>query len=132
MKTIPTFLTGINLLTGAKARAAWANQSVRCPCGSYGDVSESLSGTCQDMPAEWLGCDNPTHAGQALGRPLVFRTAGQIRAKEKELAEANSPVTVAHNHRVLMRDRTGVSICGRGNNRQLSPAPCGNVEGEKL
>lgn len=75
-KRIPTFRQGDKLLTFAEARKAWAEQTARCACGSCGDTDHSISGTCKDMPAEWLGCDNCS--GQALGRPLVYRLPSQM------------------------------------------------------
>ncbi len=76
-KRIATFRAdGRQLLKDNTAREAWASQNVRCNCGSYGDRSESISGTCNDMPAEWLGCTNCT--GQALGRPLIYRLPSQM------------------------------------------------------
>lgn len=76
-KAIPTFRHGGILLTGDAAKKAWADQTARCGCGSYGDESEAISGTCKDMPAEWLGCTNCS--GQALGRPLVYRLPSQMQ-----------------------------------------------------
>lgn len=76
MKTIPTFKKNGDLLTGHEAREAWAGQSARCNCGSYGDESEAIHGSAGDMPAVWLGCTNCD--GTALGRPLVMRTQSQI------------------------------------------------------
>lgn len=76
MTTKPTFRQGDRLLIGADAIAAWEAQSVRCACGSYGDKENAISGSCKDMPAKWLGCDNCD--GTALGRPLVYRVQSQI------------------------------------------------------
>lgn len=73
---IPTFRRGDTLLVGQEARAAWAAQSARCGCGSYGDAEEAISGSCKNMPAQWLGCTNCN--GSALGRPLVYRLKSQM------------------------------------------------------
>lgn len=81
---IPTFRTRDALLTGSNAIAAWSQQRIRCNCGSYGDEANSISGSCNDMPAKWLGCDNCT--GQAVGRPLVYRLANQLKAANQTLA----------------------------------------------
>ena len=75
-KRIPTFRQGEKLLTGASAREEWKTQTARCGCGSHGDEKNSISGSSNDMPAEWLGCDNCT--GRALGRPLVYRLPSQL------------------------------------------------------
>lgn len=80
---MPTFRNEVGtLLIGQDAKKAWAEQSARCNCGSYGDVEHSISGTCSDMPAEWLGCDNCR--GCAVGRPLVYRLPSQIAAARSE------------------------------------------------
>ena len=79
MNQIQTFRRSGHLLTGAEARKAWADQEVRCACGDYGDAENTIAGTVDGLPAEWLGC--PNCAGQAVGRPLVFRRpCGQNRA----------------------------------------------------
>lgn len=83
MTTIPTFTQDGKLLIGTDATKAWASQAVRCGCGDYGDKSEAVSGSCHDMPAEWLGCTNCS--GHALGRPLIYRTQSQIAARRREL-----------------------------------------------
>lgn len=83
MKTQPTFVIDGKLLVGHEAKDAWAAQSVRCACSSYGDADHSISGSCSDMPAEWLGCTNCR--GQALGQPLVYRLQSQINAKRADL-----------------------------------------------
>ena len=75
-KRVPTFRHNNTLLTGPAAKKTWADQSVRCACGSSGDPANSISGTCKNMPAEWLGCSNCT--GQAVGRPLVYRLPSQF------------------------------------------------------
>lgn len=75
-KQIPTFRKNGSLLTGKEARMAWEAQDARCNCGSGGDAAHAISGTCKDMPAQWLGCDNCT--GQAIGRPLVYRLPSQM------------------------------------------------------
>ena len=74
-KRLPTFRADSELLIGSAAVHAWKTQRVRCNCGAYGDAENSISGTCNDMPAKWLGCDyHPT----AVGRPLVYRLQCQI------------------------------------------------------
>jgi hypothetical protein len=75
-KRIATFRKDDELLTGEKARAAWAAQRVRCACRSYGDQQHSIGGTCEDLPAVWLGCTNCR--GQALGYPMVYRLPSQM------------------------------------------------------
>jgi len=77
MKRIPTFRLKDKVLTGAEARKAWASQNVRCACGDYGDVENTIAGSCNDMPAEWLGC--PNCSGTALGRPMIFRLPSHVR-----------------------------------------------------
>jgi hypothetical protein len=84
-KAIPTFVNNGELLTGVAARDTWADQTARCNCGSYGDTEHAIAGTCNDMPAKWLGCDN-CH-GSAVGRPIVFRLSSQITAKRVELSK---------------------------------------------
>ncbi len=80
MKRIATFHAADGfLLTGRAARKAWASQSVRCACGTYGDEDYAIDGTCRDMPARWLGCDNCR--GRALGYPLVFQLPSQMEEK---------------------------------------------------
>ena len=78
MKRTATIKINGQMLTGREATKAWRNQSARCNCGSYGDASEAISGTCSDMPAKWLGCTNCS--GKALGLPLVYRLPSQIEA----------------------------------------------------
>jgi len=79
MKRIATFAPAPErLLCGRAAIAAWRSQSVRCPCGYCSDPRRAVSGSAGDMPAKWLGCDNPGHHGQALGQPLVYRLPSQM------------------------------------------------------
>ncbi len=78
MKKRATFLVESTLLTDAAAVTAWREQAVRCPCGHRGDAEHAVAGAAGDMPAKWLGCANPTHAGQALGRPLIYRLPSQM------------------------------------------------------
>ena len=58
-------------LKGKEAHVAWAAQNCRCACGCLGDESHSISGSCGDKPAAWLGCHYC--AGTALGQPIVKR-----------------------------------------------------------
>lgn len=58
-------------VSGKAARKAWADQAVRCACGSYGCVDAAVSGSAGLDRARWLGC--PSCSGTALGRPLVWR-----------------------------------------------------------
>lgn len=88
METQPTFARNGILLVGREAVEAWSSQTARCNCGSYGGGEDAISGSCHDMPAKWLGCDNCV--GQALGRPLVYRVPSQIATKRSELAATRS------------------------------------------
>lgn len=81
MKTQLTFRAGDQLLIGAAAKQAWADQSARCNCGCGGVSSETISGTCSGLSAEWMSC--PNCSGQAVGRPLVYRTVSQISAAKR-------------------------------------------------
>lgn len=73
-KRVQTFRRG-EILVGAEAREAWAAQIIRCGCGSCGNADAAVSGSCYDMPAEWLGCQN---CGNAIGRPLIYRLPSQM------------------------------------------------------
>lgn len=77
MTKTATFRIDGKVLTGSEAKTAWAAQSAKCACGSYGDTAHAISGTCEDSPAKWLGCANCS--GQAVGGPLIYRTAAQIK-----------------------------------------------------
>ena len=72
-RLISTFST----LAGRDAEQAWRDQEIRCACGSHGAASRAIAGEVGNKPAKWLGCTNPSHAGQALGEPLVYRLPSQ-------------------------------------------------------
>lgn len=73
---LPTFKKVDTLLVGQAAIETWRLQVVRCGCGSFGSEDSSISGSCTNMPAKWLGC--PNCRGMALGFPLVYRMKSQM------------------------------------------------------
>ena len=80
MRRQPTFRDSEdNLLIGRAAVSAWSAQRVRCACGTYGGRAGAVSGTCNDMPAKWLGCDHCS--GSAVGYPLVYRSTTDVLAE---------------------------------------------------
>ena len=74
-RLIPTF----SIRLGRDAEQAWRDQEIRCACGSRGDAEQAIAGEVGGMPAKWLGCSNPSHTGQALGEPLIYRLPSQMR-----------------------------------------------------
>jgi hypothetical protein len=77
----PTFRSQAGvLLVGTSALEAWKAQIARCNCGRLATAEAPVTGQCNDMPAQWIGCSGCS--GQALGRPLVWRTESQIKACE--------------------------------------------------
>jgi hypothetical protein len=76
-KRIPTFRRQDQLLTSTEAVEAWAGQATRCNCGGPGDSNKAVTGSCDDMPAKWLGC-GWNCSGQAVGYPLVYRLPSQL------------------------------------------------------
>jgi hypothetical protein len=43
---------------------------VKCNCGHEGSWASPISGSSGGSPVIWQSCTNPTHHGQALGRPV--------------------------------------------------------------
>lgn len=78
-----TFVRDEAMLLGAEAVAAWRSQVEKCQCGRRGNADDAVCGSVDDMPATWLGC---SHCGRrAVGWPLVFRTASQVRRWKEDV-----------------------------------------------
>jgi hypothetical protein len=59
-----------NILPIEEALKRWKAQKLRCHCGDCASDRETYCDS--DGTTYWLGCDNPNHSGQFLGRPLTL------------------------------------------------------------